>query len=36
MYSFESFDDNRMAVARYNRRGYTDSDVSQRFNVIPT
>jgi hypothetical protein len=36
MHSFEIWDDNHMAVARYNRRGYTDSGVSQRFNVIPT
>jgi len=29
-------DDNYIAAARYNRRRSTGSDVSQRFNVIPT
>lgn len=29
-------DDNYMAVTRYNHLRSTDSDVSQRFNVIPT
>ena len=36
MYRFGFLEDNRMAVARDNCRGYTGSDVSQRFNVIPT